>query len=113
MKCLFHPISDNDDRGWRTYRCPLCGRRVQSPHPPELIHALCRGPSFRLGDKLEWALALVGITQERYVAWKVRNGGSAGCNCPARREWLNRVGWLNNVTSSGWWLNKILTPFRG
>lgn len=48
-------------------------------------------PVERLGDKVGSALAAVGVTTERWKALKAAIGLPPTCNCPARREWLNRL----------------------
>jgi hypothetical protein len=45
-----------------------------------------------LGDRTEQLLASLGVTKERYVEAKKRFGLPPTCDCPERREWLNRVG---------------------
>lgn len=111
MNCEFFPTTEPDERGRRRYECrrPGCTRRAHTHHPPERIYASCTGAGareLRLGDAVEQMLTRIGITQERYVGWKVRLGGRPECGCKASREWLNSIRWLNNVTSQGWWLRK-------
>jgi hypothetical protein len=45
-----------------------------------------------LGDHVESALESVGITMDRWIAFKKVFGGGPGCNCPARKAWLNKLG---------------------
>lgn len=48
-----------------------------------------------LGDLVESALTKIGITSERVEEWLGRP-----CNCPARKQKLNRLGeWANSVLS--------------
>lgn len=47
----------------------------------------------RLGDKVEAALKLVGVTEERVTRWAGRP-----CGCAARKERLNQLGaWARRV----------------
>lgn len=49
--------------------------------------------SLGLGDKIELALTRVGVTHERVERWLGRP-----CNCPERREKLNRLGrWASRI----------------
>lgn len=45
-----------------------------------------------LGDKTEQALAAVGITQDSWQEFKKTYGLPPGCNCEARKQWLNELG---------------------
>ena len=48
-----------------------------------------------LGDAIERALALIGVTSERIEHWLGRP-----CNCKERKEKLNRLGyWASRVLS--------------
>lgn len=50
---------------------------------------------FRLGDKIEQALTIVGITQERVEAWV-----GLPCGCQERIDKLNQLGfWAARVVS--------------
>jgi hypothetical protein len=51
-----------------------------------------------LGDHLAAWLANHGIAPASYRRWKVRWGFTDACNCPERKEKLNRVGrWVSRV----------------
>lgn len=52
-------------------------------------------PKLRLGDWVETQLRSLGITEDRYKEAKEKFGLAPTCNCPARKEWLNKV--------SSWW----------
>jgi hypothetical protein len=52
-------------------------------------------PAPGLGDQVESLLASIGITEDRYKEVKEKFGLPPTCNCPARKEFLNRV--------SEWW----------
>lgn len=62
-----------------------------------------------LGDRVEQALALVGITSERVTAWLKRP-----CNCEERKRRLNQLGsWAirivqGNLDKAEEYLNNII-----
>jgi hypothetical protein len=45
-----------------------------------------------LGDWLESKLSAIGITKDRYTAFKQQFGMPPTCDCDKRREWLNQFG---------------------
>lgn len=45
-----------------------------------------------LGDRVESALHSVGVTKERWAAFKGAMGLPATCNCEARQQYLNKLG---------------------
>lgn len=80
--------------------CERCGREL----PRDLFHnevyrQQCAGtPAERkkLGDKVEALFASIGITQDKYKEVKEKFGWPPTCDCPKRKEWLNRVDdWLH------------------
>lgn len=44
-----------------------------------------------LGDWVELQLESIGITQERYMAFKQAAGLPPRCNCAQRKEYLNKL----------------------
>ena len=56
----------------------------------------------RLGDLIESALTIIGITQDRYKEVKQLFGLPPTCGCDKRKEYLNRV--------SEWWRKQCKTP---
>jgi hypothetical protein len=58
---------------------------------PEVQKAAVEEQRRRLGDKLESALTGIGLSQENYVAIKEELGLPPTCDCPARKEWINKV----------------------
>jgi hypothetical protein len=94
MSCHWTPLDEPDDRGWRRWRCTICGRQTNpTPHGPEMIHATCAGRGWRhwsvwrIGNVVAVGLAFIGVTEERLKAW-----GWHDCNCGNRRDSLNRFG---------------------
>lgn len=89
--------------------CEVCGRRVLGV-PVTRVQAKCANgdlckfivhaseatdTTFALGDYTERVLASIGVTKERYVEAKSLFGLAPTCNCPERKEWLNKVGkWI-------------------
>lgn len=82
--------------------CRQCGKPISAG-----IRRTCRkkkvydqevqvGPKaespFALGDFVEARLTSIGITTKSWCEFKKQYGLPAGCNCPARKEWLNRFG---------------------
>lgn len=122
-KCRMLAVSEPDEMGRRRYECAnaCCDARALTAHPPEKVHGyseFCGRPwamseemtgvhPLRLGDRMERWLWAIGITQERYVAFKRMLGFSADCDCDLRKEWLNSVQWLNNLSDHRWWTIKM------
>lgn len=53
-----------------------------------------------LGDRIEAAILSVGVTKERYIAFKVAFGGVPECYCDGRKEDLNAAdAWLRSVSA--------------
>ena len=50
------------------------------------------GSAEGFGDKVEKALNLMGITEDRYKEVKRMFGLPPKCNCSKRKAWLNKVG---------------------
>ena len=83
--------------------CRHCGLAVIAPMCDRL-HARCTAANNRggvvlatadvggLGTVVESILSSVGVTQDRYVAFKTQFGLLPQCDCDERREWLNRLG---------------------
>jgi hypothetical protein len=92
--------------------CPRCRTRA----PSRDCRRNCTGwpLAHELGHWLRWLLAAIGVTPARYARWRGRYrvvGGmhcvlvelppdEPGCNCAARREWLNR--WGQSLVNR-WW----------
>ena len=55
-----------------------------------------------LGDWTERVLQHVGVTEDRYKEAKELFGLTPTCNCPKRKEWLNKVSdwWAGNPDAS-------------
>lgn len=78
-------------------RCTQCGYKVEPG-----VRTTCRAAAPKcpkkpkkkkgLGDQVEDTLKSVGVTQERWIAFKKAFGGMPSCNCPARIEYLNKLG---------------------
>lgn len=80
------------DCDFSTGVCPDCGEKG----PPGLKRNCPAKDRPGLGDRAEQLLTTFGITQERYIeakAWLLgKMPEEVTCNCPERRDWLNRVG---------------------
>ncbi len=72
---------------------PLTGNELT--HPPRAAQLQRVKVRKGLGDYVERTLKKLGVTPERYAAVKDLFGLDPGCNCKARKEWLNKV--------SEWW----------
>lgn len=83
-------------------KCVRCGFVGDAPQT-ELCRFIraCKSRQLLPGDRLARLLARVGITPERWAKLTGRK-----CGCKERQAWLNRIRWLNNVTSLRWWLGK-------
>lgn len=49
---------------------------------------------YGLGSRVRRMLCRIGITEQRWVAFKVWFGLSGKCRCRQREQWLNRFGEL-------------------
>lgn len=102
-------IIDTLTDGKTLWGCRAC-HWTHVAHDDQPIEHRCGRPEVvRLGDKIEGALASLGVTQDRWLAAKESLGLPATCNCDARRDWLNR---LDEQLGLGEKLNK-LTSFLG
>jgi hypothetical protein len=98
MYCTFIPISEPDERGWRTWKCSreACGRATApTPHEANRIFATCR--VWGWGDRLAWLLWMVGITKER-VEWVT----GKPCNCDENQHAMNT--WGERLRA--WWFRE-------
>lgn len=96
MRCTFQPVTEPDERGWRTYQCSRDGCKLKTaptPHGPEKIFATCRVIGW--GDYVTYYLALLGITKQR-IEWITRKP----CGCEERASQLNS--WGERLRA--WWL---------
>lgn len=72
-----------------------CGWKIENEYAQ--IRYSCRSglpPDYvlGLGDRVEQALTFLGITQERYTAFKEKYGKMPDCDCLARKRWMNEFG---------------------
>jgi len=91
--CCYDPV---------TLTCPTCGhvalrlptyrtcRPVPVPPPPAGPMGLLRGMG--LGDITAASLAAIGVTKELVERLLGRP-----CYCPARQEWLNKIGYAVGI----------------
>ena len=79
------------DVGKYLWQCRACNWTLVADSPEPVLHS-CGGRSIGLGDRIEHALEVMGITKDRWVAFKSAMGMPPLCRCPERREWLNRIG---------------------
>ena len=85
MQCDFEEFEPAREDGWRRMRCTRCGLiTAPTPHPPEMIHAVCQKRG--LGDYIAIGLAYVGITSALVSSIIGRP-----CNCPQGQEWFNSL----------------------
>lgn len=69
--------------------CVKCGRGLRRDYEqPPVVE--CEGSG--LGDKVEQALAAIGVTPERYTEVKMLFGLPGTCGCGSRKRWLDIVG---------------------
>ena len=73
---------------WVDRKCKYCGYALPAHLQGEVLRNCT---SWRAGDDLESALAVLGITKDRYVALKEALHLAPSCNCEARQEWLNKT----------------------
>lgn len=85
--------------GSRRRDCPKC----QSPLVRKRDKRRAKRQTPQLGDVVEKSLKFLGVTPERYVAFKAKFGAAPTCGCASRKRWLNdfsrefggeRVAWL-------------------
>jgi hypothetical protein len=84
--------------------CVRCGYTLRRDYEKPPIWSCNHSPRSEkpgAGDKLESALAALGITPERYVAVKELFGLPPTCGCAKRKAWLNSV--------SDWWRGENAT----
>jgi hypothetical protein len=69
--------------------CPSKRRTIGKPcgEPPQV--AIDTSVRVGLGDRIEAALTGIGITKERYVAFKEQFGLPPTCNCDGRKSNIN------------------------
>jgi|GEM_PF-6069903 hypothetical protein len=96
MRCEF--IGDAG-KTWRDVTCARCGRRVRSPHSTAKVYATCPAwPRWwELGHWAEFALAVLGINQDRWNWIRFRLGFTTPCGCDGKIVKLNESGgWLRD-----------------
>lgn len=69
-----------------------CGREDRPPKTPHLASRDVRIEAHGLGNLVESALEEVGITKNRWIAFKQKMGLPATCGCSRRKEYLNKLG---------------------
>jgi len=70
-----------------------CKNVTMGPEQVRADDSTQRAPEKRgLGDLTESFFTSLGITKERYQAAKAGLGLDPGCNCDARKKWLNELG---------------------
>jgi hypothetical protein len=67
---------------------PKAPRRI----PPKRTRGSAKVAALGLGDRVESALQIAGITKDRWAAFKATMGLPATCNCDARKQYLNKLG---------------------
>lgn len=65
-----------------------CGRRLAMTFTR---HPVAECNTIALGDALDSFLTSHGITKEWYSEFKEQFGLPPGCDCPERKEWLNKT----------------------
>ena len=71
-------------------RCSKCGYTLKSWMGDGVLRECGVGKG--LGDRLEYELTRMGITQDRYKEIKEKFGFPPTCGCEKRKQWLNKVG---------------------
>lgn len=74
------------------HQCRNCDWTLEADSPEPVEHVCGRKEAPKLGDRVEAALTGVGITKERWVAFKQKLGLPATCRCAARQKYLNDLG---------------------
>lgn len=101
-QCDLVLVGFDESTGSYRHTCRMCDRERMSRYSdPSKIHRKCTSDSspasLGWGDRLGMALAKIGITDESVSAWV-----GAPCNCPERRERLNRLGrWVTGILAGG------------
>ena len=88
LNCNFTRINEEE------VECRTCGRKVVTTSSAGRTYAMCKDQvkRFQLGDEVEKALTVLGITKQRYRAAKEALGLPPTCDCAKRQKWLNQMG---------------------
>jgi len=84
-------IIDRTPGGKVFWGCRACDWMLETDSDEPIEHVCGRTEVIRLGDKIESALAAVGVTKDRWVSVKSLLGLPATCRCDARQTWLNQL----------------------
>lgn len=74
------------------HQCRNCDWTLEADSPEPVEHVCGRAAAPKLGDRVESALTAVGVTKERWVAFKEKFGMLPTCNCESRQRALNQLG---------------------
>jgi hypothetical protein len=84
-------IIDRTPEGKVIWGCRACDWTTITETDEPLGHVCGTSHVTRLGDRVESALTAVGVTKERWQGVRAAVGLPPGCNCNARKQWINKL----------------------